>query len=311
MFSDNKQYNAIGSYLKSQFGCKIIKLSLDGGFTCPNRDGTLSNDGCIFCSHKGSGDFTVPRDIHVQKQLDSQIERLTPKWPSGKYIAYFQSYTNTYADIDTLRQLFYESLSHPHVIGLAIATRPDCLSEEILELLCELNQKTTLWIELGLQTIHEKTAQLINRQYPIETFDKTLEQLNKRQIKTVVHLIFGLPNETRNEILQSVQYIASKDIFGVKIHLLHVLKDTPLSQMYDQGKVSTLEKDVYINLVVDALELLPPEITIHRLTGDAPRNLLIAPRWSTDKKSVLNGIDAELKRRGSWQGIKQLRINNE
>ncbi len=302
MFPDNKRYNAIGGYLKNRFGCKLIKLSLDGGFTCPNRDGTLSSNGCIFCSGGGSGDYASSRQLNIHDQVDSQIQLLKRKWPKGKYLAYFQNYTNTYADIETLKRSYCNALTYPSIIGLAIATRPDCLSGETLELLSDLNNKTYLWVELGLQTIHEKTAQLINRQYPLKVFEKALTELNQRNIRTVIHLIMGLPSETKHDMLQSVCYLSSKNIFGVKIHLLHVLKDTPLCQMYYQDMFNTLNKEEYTNLIVDALEILPSEITIHRLTGDAPRKMLIAPKWSTDKKSVLNGIDAELRKRNSWQG---------
>lgn len=304
MFWDNKRYHAIGFYLKKEFGTKIIKLSLDGGFTCPNRDGTLSKKGCIFCSSQGSGDFSASKNLSISDQITSQINLLKNKWPKGQYIAYFQNYTNTYGDIKILRKLYYEALRNPFVIGLAIATRPDCLSDETLELLSELNKKTFLWIELGLQTIHEQTAQYINRQYSLSTFETALEKLNQNHIKTVVHLIFGLPNESKEDMLQSAAYLASKNIFGVKLHLLHVLKNTRLAQIYHSGCFETLEKNTYIELVVDALELLPPHVTIHRVTGDAPWKLLIAPKWSTDKKGILNGIDAELKRRDSRQGIR-------
>ncbi len=299
---NNKRYNAIGGYLKDKFGCRIIKLSLDGGFTCPNRDGTLSSKGCIFCSQGGSGNYASSRHLNIQDQIDSQIQLLKTKWPNGKYMAYFQNYTNTYADVKILREVYYNALASPSVIGLAIATRPDCLSAEILELLSELNDKTYLWVELGLQTIHEKTAQLINRGYTLKVFESALKKLNQRKILTVIHLIFGFPGETKYEILQSIQYLSSKNIFGIKIHLLHVLKNTQLCQLYVQGKINTLSKKEYIELVADALEYLSPKITVHRLTGDAPRSMLIAPKWSTDKKSVLNGIDAELKRRNSYQG---------
>lgn len=309
MFYNNKRYNAIGSYLKKEFGYKVIKLSLDGGFSCPNRDGTLSNDGCIFCSEKGSGDFTSSSVLNINEQLTEQISLLKKKWPSGKYIAYFQSYTNTYGEINDLKTIFYQALSHPDVIGLAIATRPDCLSDDVLELLSELNKKTYLWIELGLQSIHEKTAILINRCYPLSTFERAVENLNKYNIRIVVHLIFGLPNESKDEILESVRYMSEKNIFGIKIHLLHVLENTRLAEIYEKGIFRTLEKDEYIQLVVDALELIPPNITIHRLTGDAPWRSLVAPKWSTDKKGILNGIDKELLKRNSRQGI-QLKTEN-
>lgn len=304
MFWENKRYNALGPYLKSLFNIKIIKLSLDGGFTCPNRDGTLSNNGCIYCSELGSGDFAGSRTLDIEAQLEHQINLLKNKWPNGKYIAYFQSYTNTYASVELLKPLYYKALSHPDVIGLAIATRPDCLPDETIQLLSDLNKETFLWVELGLQTIHEKTAHLINRQYSLKVFEKALSKLNKHQIKTVIHLIFGLPYENKKDMLQSVKYISTKNLFGIKLHLLHVLKNTQLAHMYNKSLFNILEKDEYINIIVDALEILPPEMTIHRLTGDAPWKDLIAPKWSTDKRGILNSIDAELKRRDSWQGKK-------
>ena len=288
-------YNSIGGYLKERFGCKVIKLSLDAGFTCPNRDGTKGTGGCIFCSADGSGDFA--------SDIPGQIRLLSRKWPSGKYIAYFQSHTNTYAPVDLLRKKYYDALEYPDVIGIAIATRPDCLPPEVLELLSELNRKTFLWVELGLQTIHEDTARLINRCYPLEVFDRAVDELSGLGIKTVVHLIFGLPGESRQDMITSVRYVCSKDIFGVKLHLLNVLKDTKLAEYYpDRLHIPT--KEEYINLVVDALEIIPKHITIHRVTADAPRHLLIAPEWSYEKRTILNGIRKEFKNRGSFQGIR-------
>lgn len=293
-------FNSIGDYLKKRFGCKVIKLSLDAGFTCPNRDGTKGVGGCIFCSAEGSGDFA--------SDIPGQIQLLSKKWPSGKYIAYFQSHTNTYAPVEMLREKYYQALEYPDVIGIAIATRPDCLSPEVLELLSELNKKTFLWVELGLQTIHEETARLINRCYPLSVFDRAADALSALRIKTVVHLILGLPGEDREDMMESVRYVCGKDIFGVKLHLMNVLKDTKLAEFYPD-RIHIPKKEEYINLVVDALEIIPKHITIHRVTADAPRHLLIAPEWGYEKRSVLNGIQKELKRRGSYQG-KQLESSN-
>lgn len=297
IFGD-QYYNSIGNYLKNNFGCKVMKLSLDAGFTCPNRDGTKGVGGCIFCSADGSGDFA--------SDIPGQIQLLSKKWPSGKYIAYFQSHTNTYAPVEVLRQKYYEALEYPDVVGIAIATRPDCLSPEILELLSELNEKTFLWVELGLQTIHENTAELINRCYPLSAFDKAMEDLSRLKIKTVVHLILGLPGETREDMFSSVRYVCSKDIFGIKLHLMNVLKDTKLAEFYPD-RIHIPKKEEYINLVIDALEIIPQNITIHRVTADAPRHLLIAPEWGYEKRSILNGISKEFKHRGSYQG-KQLEL---
>lgn len=289
----NVYFNSIGSYLKDKFGCKIIKLSLDGGFTCPNRDGSKGTGGCIFCSSEGSGDFA--------SDIPGQIQLLSKKWPSGKYIAYFQSHTNTYAPTEILRKKFYEALEYPDVIGLAIATRPDCLSAEILELLDEINKKTFLWVELGLQTIHEETAHLINRCYPLSVFDEAMNNLSDLNIKTVIHLILGLPGENREQMLDSLSYVCKKNVFGIKLHLMNVLKNTQLANFYPD-KIHIPTRDEYINLVVDALEMVPQNITIHRVTADAPRNLLIAPEWGYQKRTILNGINKEFRNRGSYQG---------
>ncbi len=286
-------YNSIGSYLKNRFHCKIMKLSLDAGFTCPNRDGTKGVGGCIFCSADGSGDFA--------SDIPGQIQLLSKKWPSGKYIAYFQSHTNTYAPVEVLREKYYEALEYPDMVGLAIATRPDCLSPEVLELLSELNKKTFLWVELGLQTMHESTAEQINRCYPLSVFDQAMEDLSRLDIKTVVHLILGLPGESREEMLESLNYVCSKNVFGIKLHLMNVLKDTKLAEFYPD-RIHIPKKEEYINLVVDALEMVPQNITIHRVTADAPRHLLIAPEWGYEKRSVLNGINKEFRRRQSYQG---------
>jgi radical SAM protein (TIGR01212 family) len=294
VFGD-QYYNSIGNYLKAEFGCKVIKLSLDAGFTCPNRDGTKGTGGCIFCSADGSGDFA--------SDIPGQIRLLSDKWPTGKYIAYFQSHTNTYAPINVLREKYEQALAYPDVIGIAIATRPDCLSPDVLALLSELNQKTFLWVELGLQTIHESTAELINRCYPLSVFDRAIKDLSALGIKSVVHLILGLPGETREDMFESIRYVCNKDIFGVKLHLLNVLKDTALAEFYPD-RIHIPKKEEYINLVVDALEMIPKHITIHRVTADAPRHLLIAPEWSWEKRTILNGINKEFRRRGSYQGIR-------
>lgn len=292
----NQYFNSIGGYLKKQFGCKVIKLSLDAGFTCPNRDGSKGVGGCIFCSAEGSGDFA--------SDIPGQIRLLSKKWPTGKYMAYFQSYTNTYAPVEILREKYYQSLEYPDIIGIAIATRPDCLSPQVLELLSELNEKTFLWVELGLQTINEDTASLINRCYPLSVFNLAMEDLSRLNIKTVVHLILGLPGESRNDMLASVRYVSNMEPFGFKLHLMNVLKGTKLADFYPD-RIHIPEKKEYINLVVDTLEIIPPHITIHRVTADAPRHLLIAPEWGYEKRSILNGIQKEFKRRGSYQGIRR------
>lgn len=295
---DIKRINSIGEYLKERMGGKIVKLSIDGGFTCPNRDGTKGTGGCIFCSASGSGDLA--------SDIPSQIQLLSDKWPNARYLAYFQSHTNTYAPTEQLRRQYEEALSYPGVVGLVIATRPDCLSEEVLNLLSEFHEKTFLWVELGLQTIHEDTAQLINRCYPLSVYDKAITRLTDRQIRTVTHLIFGLPGESREQMLSSVRYVCrelsnGQHIFGLKLHMLNLVRGSQMETMFpDYVSFHSIEE--YVDLVIDALELIPPEITIHRLSGDAPRPTLIAPEWSYKKRTILNSIHKALRQRNTWQG---------
>ena len=287
--------NSIGSYLKRYFGQKTIKLSLDGGFTCPNRDGSKGYGGCIFCSADGSGDFasTIPE----------QIKLLSDKWPNSNHLAYFQNHTNTYAPVEELREKFYAVLDDPQISGIAIATRPDCLNDEIYELLDEINKKTFLWVELGLQTMHEKTATLINRCYELPVYDEAIKKLKELNIRTVVHLIFGLPGETKEEMLESVKYVCKDNVFGLKMHMLNVVRGSQMEKLYpDYVSFDSIEE--YVNLVVDALEIIPAHITIHRMSADAPRPILISPEWSFRKRTILNGIHQELRRRKTWQGKK-------
>jgi radical SAM protein (TIGR01212 family) len=286
-------YYTISDYLKGKFGCKVVKLSLDAGFTCPNRDGSKGTGGCIFCSASGSGDMA--------SDIPGQIKLLSKKWATQKYIAYFQSYTNTYAPVSELRKKFYSALEYPGVTGLAIATRPDCFNEDILSLLDELHAKTLLWVELGLQTIHDETAAIMNRCYPFSDFDNAIKNLSKHNIKTVVHLIFGLPGETKEQMLDSVKQVCSYNPFGIKIHLLNVIKGSAMESLYPEY-IPFTSIDEYVNLVADALEIIPPGITVHRLTADAPRNLLMAPEWSYRKRTILNNIFKEMKARKRDQG---------
>ena len=279
------QFNAIGAYLKQEFGCKVIKLSIDGGFTCPNRDGTLSTDGCIFCSPEGSGELA--------SNIPDQIKMLSAKWPNSKYLVYFQNHTNTYAPVSELREKYYAALDYPGVVGIAIATRPDCLSDGVLELLDDLNKKTFLWVELGLQTIHDDTARLINRCYPLVTFNDAMDKLTKLNIKAVIHLILGLPGEDKEAMLASVRYVCDKNIFGIKLHMLNLVKGSTMERLYP-NYVSFETMDDYIKLAAEAIRLIPPNITIHRITGDVPRNILISPTWSYEKLRILNGINKEL-----------------
>jgi len=299
---NDKNYHTLDYELKKVFGEKAIKLSINGGFTCPNRDGTLSEKGCIFCSEKGSGDFAGDVDSSIHKQIDDQIKLLSKKWKSSTFIAYFQSFTNTYDTVENLRKKYYEALSVDNVKGIAIATRPDCINEDIAKLLSEINEKTFLWVELGLQTIHENTSNLIRRGYNLSVFDEAIRKLNKYNIRVVVHLILGLPEEDNEKVLDSVRYISDKNIWGVKLHLLHVLKNTDLAKYYYKTNFKILSQEEYVSLACDCLELLPEDVVIHRITGDGKRSELIAPLWSLNKLQVLNDIDYELLRRNSFQG---------
>lgn len=298
----DKRYHSLDYELRKVFGRKTIKLSLDGGFTCPNRDGTVGNRGCIFCGEEGSGEFAAERCLSISEQIGNQKEFLSKKWPEGKYIAYFQNFTNTYSTCEDLRQKYEEAISLDDVSGLSIATRPDCLNLDILDLLEEFNMKTFLWVELGLQTIHEDTAKFIRRGYDLSVYENAVRELKKRNIRVVTHLIFGLPKESTKDILDSVRYVAKTNTWGVKFHLLYVQKGTDLYEYYKKNPFHILFKDEYINLVCDAIELLPENMVIHRLTGDGKKELLVEPRWSLDKLRVLSGIDMELKRRDSFQG---------
>lgn len=304
MIWGDKRYRSFNYEMKRIFNSKVIKLSLDGGFTCPNRDGTLGNRGCIFCGEEGSGEFAASRCLDIRQQMEDQKQLLSKKWDSGKYIAYFQNFTNTYSTYEDLKKKYYSAISQEGVVGIAIATRPDCLSEEILDLLEEINEKTFLWLELGLQTINEKTARFIRRGYTLDCYAEAIKQLKKRNIKVVTHIILGLPNESREDILSSVKYLANTNTWGVKFHLLYIQKDTDLYEYYKKSPFHILSREEYISLIVDSIEHLTQDMVIHRLTGDCKRALLVEPLWSLDKLRVLSGIDIELKRRNSYQGIK-------
>lgn len=291
-----ERYNSISDYLKEQFGTKTIKLSIDAGFTCPNRDGTISTGGCAFCSTGGSGELASRGTI--AKAIDEQIRINQDKWPNATYLAYFQAHTNTYAPVEVLREKYYEALNDPRIKGIVIATRPDCLPDDALDLLEEINKEHFMWIELGLQTIHENN---LNIGYPLSTYDKAIEELTKRNIKVVTHLILGLPGESEEEMFESVRYVCQKPIFGLKLHLLNIVKGTQLHEIMP-GYIPFNSIDEYVDLVVRILEIIPPEITIHRLTGDVPRKLLVAPEWSYHKRTILNKINYELKNRDTYQG---------
>lgn len=299
---NGKPYHSFDYMLKERFGEKIYKVALNGGMTCPNRDGTLGNRGCIFCSAGGSGDFAGDRQDSITEQIEKQASSIREKRSASKFIAYFQAYTNTYAPVEYLRKIYTEAISHPDIVALSIGTRPDCLDEEILNLLEELNRQKPVWIELGLQTIHESTAKYIRRGYPLSCFDQAVSELRKRNLEVIVHTILGLPGESEKEILSTIHYLNRKDIQGIKLQLLHVLKGTDLADDYLAGKFQVYTMEEYLDLVLDCLEHLNPDIVIHRLTGDGPKDLLIAPFWSSAKKTVLNTLHHECKIRHSFQG---------
>lgn len=299
-----KRYHTYNEHLRDLFKDKVFKVSLDAGFTCPNRDGTLGRDGCVYCSERGSGDFAGDQKLSLHDQFIQVKDRMNKKWPSAKYIAYFQAYTNTYSSLERLREVYEEALGEENVVGLSISTRPDCLPDDVLDYLEELNQRTYLWVELGLQSSHNRTMEWIRRGHDYSQFLKGLEQLQSRGIRVCVHIILGLPGESKGEMLETAEAVAALPIQGIKIHLLHVLRGTPLAAIYSQEPFELMTKEDYVSLVVDILELLPPEMVIHRLTGDGPPDDLIGPLWSRKKWEVLNAIDAELELRDTWQGKK-------
>lgn len=297
-----KPYYSLDCMLRERFGEKVYKVTLNGGMSCPNRDGTLGYRGCIFCSEGGSGDFAADASLSVTEQIDVQIGLLTKKRPIKKFIAYFQAYTGTYAPMKRLEQLFTEALCHPQVAALSIGTRPDCLGDDVLSLLGELNRKKPVWIELGLQTIHEDTARYIRRGYPLSCFEKAVTDLRREGIEVIVHTILGLPGENREKVLATMEYLNRQDIQGIKLQLLHVLKGTDLAEDFARGEFSVLTREEYLDLLIDCLEHLRPSMVIHRITGDGPASLLIAPLWASRKREVLNLLHHEMKERQSFQG---------
>jgi radical SAM protein (TIGR01212 family) len=304
-FTHEKRYNTVNEFYKKTFGSKVYKISLNGDFTCPNRDGSISYKGCIFCSEKGSGDFAGNKSDSLEKQFIEVKKLMQNKWVEGKFIAYFQANTNTYGSLNKLKTLFEKALTlDENIIGLSIATRPDCLSDEILDYLEDLNKRTYLTIELGLQSIHDKTLSFINRGHDLKTFESACSNLRKRNINVVVHIINGFPMENKEDMLDNARYLNKLDIQGVKIHMLFIQKNTELAFYYENNKfdLSTLEE--YVDIVVDQIELLNDKIIIHRLTGDAPREELIEPLWTLKKFVVTNEIDKLMRRRDSYQGIK-------
>lgn len=304
-YSDsNKRYYTLDYFYKHKFNSKVFKVSLNGGFTCPNKDGKVGKGGCIYCSKLGSGEYAGDLNKDLVTQFNDVKEIMLKKWRNAKYIGYFQANTNTYADIDTLKEKYETILKLDNVVGLNIATRPDAISDECLDYLEELSKRTYLTIELGLQTIHEKTSILINRCHSLKCFTDMVKKLRKRNINVVVHIINGLPYETKEMMIDTVKYISSLDIQGIKIHMLSILKNTKLEKLYNKEHFKTLTRDEYINIVCDQLEYLREDIVVHRITGDPKVSDLIEPNWLIKKTTIINDIDKEMKRRNSYQGIK-------
>lgn len=288
------KYTTLNNYLKERFGEKVYKIALNGGFTCPNRDGTIDTRGCIFCSKGGSGDFAESPDLTITEQIENGKKRLEKKIKNGKYIAYFQAFTNTYAPVERLRTIYEEAINNPDIVALSIGTRPDCLGDNVLALLDELNKIKPIFVELGLQTINEDTARYIRRGYTLEVYDKAVADLHKIGINVVTHIILGLPNESKEDMLNSVKY-ACKVTDGIKLQLLHILKGTDLAKDYEQGKFEVLTLEQYTEIIKECVQIIPENVVIHRLTGDGAKKDLIAPLWSADKKTVLNTINRALK----------------
>lgn len=302
MLWDGKPYHSLDYEMKHRYGEKVYRLTLNGRMTCPNRDGTLGSRGCIFCSAGGSGDFAASARLSITEQINQQKHIILQKRPVRRFIAYFQAYTNTYAPAEYLEQIFTEAAEAPGIVAISIATRPDCLPEDVLSVLEKLNRRIPVWVELGLQTIHEQTAEFIRRGYPLSCFEQAVKNLRSCGIEVITHTILGLPGESGSDILQTVDYLNHMDIQGIKLQLLHVLKGTDLADYYYNTGFPVFTMEEYIDLVIRCIERLSPEIVIHRLTGDGPGNLLIAPTWSASKRSVLNHLHAEFKRRETWQG---------
>lgn len=299
-----ERYNSISDFLKKEFGHKTVKLSIDAGFTCPNRDGTAGYGGCAFCSEGGSGELASHAGASAtdySASITEQISRLSEKWPDAVYLAYFQSFTNTYAPAEVLRERYYAALNDSRISGIAIATRPDCLGDDVLDLLEEINRDHFLWVELGLQSMHAETLKAMNTCYTPEEYEKAASELISRGIRVVTHLILGLPGETEDMMLESVRRVCSRPVFGIKLHLMNIVKTSPLYRaMPDYVPFASIEE--YVDLAVRCLEIIPPEVTIHRLTGDVPRKILVSPEWSYKKRTILNMINSELKSRGTRQG---------
>lgn len=295
-------YYSANQYYKKLFNSKVYKISLNGGMTCPNRDGTVGTGGCVFCSNKGSGDFSPVSSMSINEQIEESITRVRSKIKEDKFIAYFQSFTNTYAPVEYLEKIFMQAINHPNIVGLSIGTRPDCLGDDVLELLNRLNKIKPVFVELGLQTIHEKTAEYINRCYPLKVYDIAVKKLKEININVIVHIIIGLPFETEEMIYETVEYASKSGADGVKLQLLHILKGTRLAQEYEKGEFEVLTLEKYTEIICKCIEIIPENVVIHRITGDGPKNILIAPSWSANKKLVLNTINRVIQTNNIVQG---------
>ncbi len=298
-----KRYRPFSRYLREIFGCRVQKIPLDAGFTCPNRDGRVGLGGCIYCGPRGSGTGAYENGVPLGEQIRAGIESGKRRFGKCKFIAYFQAFTNTYAPPERLKSLYDEALRHQEVVGLSIGTRPDCAPDEVLELLEEYARRCHFWVEYGLQSAHDYTLELINRGHDIAQFVNAVERTKGRGINICAHIVLGLPGETKEEMMATADLVASLELEGIKIHSLYVLRGTKLAEIYQRGEFRLLELEEYVSLVCDFLERLPPDMVIQRLTGEAPRDLLVAPRWSREKMAVLGKIDTELEQRGSYQGI--------
>lgn len=295
------RYYSLNEYLKSTFGEKVYKISLNGGMTCPNRDGTIDTRGCIFCSRGGSGEFAASAVLDIKNQIEQAKQRIKAKTDCRKFIAYFQPFTNTYASVEYLEKIFTQAIEGDEIVALSIATRPDCLGDDVLALLDRLNRIKPVWVELGLQTIHKQTSDYIRRGYELEVYDTAVRNLHSIGINVITHIILGLPNESKEMMLETVKYVGERTD-GVKLQLLHILKDTDLLDDYNAGKFKALTIEEYIDILCDCIEILPQNVVIHRITGDGDKKLLVAPLWSADKKNVLNSINKIFSQRNITQG---------
>ena len=307
LFTDEKHYLTLNNYLKDKYNEKVFKVSLNGNFSCPNRDGKISTKGCLFCSANGSGDFAGDRNLSIKEQFYQITEKLKDKWPEGSYIAYFQANTNTYGTVSELKERYDQIIKDGKLLDekikiLSIATRPDCLDTDVLNLLSELNKSIPLWIELGFQTSNESTANYINRGYNNECFVNAVNNLKKLGITVIVHIINGLPNETKTDMINTVKFLQNLNIDGIKIHMLHVIKNSPLGLIYLENPFPLLSLEEYVDVTINQLRLLPPNMVIHRITGDADKNELIAPLWTLKKFVVMNEIDKKMRKENVYQG---------